>query len=213
MAVETATEACSAAFIDGDNCVEKYLVAPRQHTAIILPMIDELLQENNTALENIDCIAFGAGPGSFIGVRVAASLAQGLAFGAQISVIPVSSLQALAQAAFYKHHLIAVAAIIDARMQQCYYGVFKLDANNIMQLQGVEVVADPDIIQKHLNSNHKGIATVGSGAVAYFDSKFALFPDAKSVATIAQNKYQNNKNAAVAPELALPSYIRNKVTS
>ena len=112
LALETATEACSAALaIDGDIC-ERFEVAPRGHSQLILPMVDELMAEADIAIEQVDAIAFGRGPGAFTGLRIAVGVTQGIAFGADLPVVPVSSLAGLAQGCVSD----SVLAAIDARM-------------------------------------------------------------------------------------------------
>ncbi|MDV3241166.1 MAG: tRNA (adenosine(37)-N6)-threonylcarbamoyltransferase complex dimerization subunit type 1 TsaB, partial [Methylocaldum sp.] len=97
LAIETATEACSAALLIDDTVLERYELAPQQHNRLILPMIDSLLAEAGIKVSQVDALAFGRGPGSFTGVRIAAGVAQGISFAVDLPVVPVSTLAALAQ--------------------------------------------------------------------------------------------------------------------
>ncbi|MGB5456905.1 MAG: tRNA (adenosine(37)-N6)-threonylcarbamoyltransferase complex dimerization subunit type 1 TsaB, partial [Gammaproteobacteria bacterium] len=97
LAVDTATEACSAAlYLDGE-IHQQFRVAPREHSHIILPMIDQLLSDSGIRVSDLDVLAFGRGPGSFMGVRIAAGVAQGIAFAWDLPVVPISTLAAIAQ--------------------------------------------------------------------------------------------------------------------
>ncbi len=126
LAVDTSTEACSAALLLGEKIDERFEIAPRRHTSLILPMVEDLLNEQSMRLTDLDAIAFGQGPGSFMGLRIAVGVAQGLAFGANLPVVPVSSLQALAQAAYWKTSCKTILAGWDARMQAIYWGAYVL---------------------------------------------------------------------------------------
>lgn len=128
LAIDTATEACSVALLDDEQCYEIFEVIPRQHTERVLPMVDELLKKSATSLSQLDAIAFNSGPGSFTGVRVGTSVAQGLAFSCNLSVIPVSSLAALAQLAFRKEKRERVLSTIDARMNEVYWGCYQVES-------------------------------------------------------------------------------------
>ncbi|MCK5921521.1 MAG: tRNA (adenosine(37)-N6)-threonylcarbamoyltransferase complex dimerization subunit type 1 TsaB, partial [Methylococcales bacterium] len=91
LSVDTATEACSAAWLVDGEVLERFRIAPRQHTRLILPMIASLLDEAGMRLQDLDALALGRGPGSFTGLRIAAGIVQGLALGANLPVVTVSS--------------------------------------------------------------------------------------------------------------------------
>ena len=99
LAIDTATEACSAALHSNGMTTTKYEVAPRKHAELILTMVDELLSESGLLLTQLDALAFGCGPGAFTGIRIATGIVQGLAMSADLPVVPVSTLAALAQGA------------------------------------------------------------------------------------------------------------------
>lgn len=124
LAIETSSSRCSVALGDGISIDEVAEERPRDHHAIILPMVSELLHGAGLRLRDLDAIAFGRGPGSFTGLRIAASITQGLAFGSGLPVIPVSSLQALAADAGERsgHRACEVVAAVDAHMGEVYWG-------------------------------------------------------------------------------------------
>jgi len=132
LAFETATQACSAALCIDSTIIERFQVAPRKHSDLILPMIDEVLREAGVTLDQVDAIAVGIGPGSFMGVRLAVGIAQSLAFGQDKRVIPVSTLQILAQTAHRELKMDQVLAAWDARMGEMYWSAYQLK-NHLMQ--------------------------------------------------------------------------------
>nr|VFK07335.1 MAG: tRNA threonylcarbamoyl adenosine modification protein YeaZ [Candidatus Kentron sp. FM] len=128
LAIDTATDACSVALhLDGDYR-EIHELAPRRHAEILLPRIRTLLSEAALSLRDLDALAFGRGPGAFTGVRIATGVIQGLAFGADLPVVPISSLHALAQGAWRERGEGNVLAAFDARMGEVYWGAYRLDA-------------------------------------------------------------------------------------
>ncbi len=220
LAVETATEACSAAVLVDSGVLERFRVAPREHTRLILPMIDSLLQEAGVALRELDAFAFGRGPGSFTGVRIAAGIIQGLAMGADLPVVPVSTLAAMAQHHISRHDSATIFTALDARMGEVYWGIYRNDSAGLVRLAAEETVLPANEVE-FLNGGGGKCAGVGSGWAAYGDvlaerisGRVQLidpecYPHASSVALLGADGYRNQ--LAVAPEYALPVYLRNTV--
>lgn len=173
LAIDTSTNGCSAALQFENTLLTRYESKPREHTRLLLPMINSLLEEAGLVLNDLDVMACTCGPGSFTGVRIGTSVIQGLSMGLNKPVILVSTLRAVAQAAYRLAGVSHVFASLDARMQEVYWGLFALDDNGIMQAQSAEMLADP----KQIN--------LPSGTwVARQDA-----PDAQDVVRIAQFEY------------------------
>jgi tRNA threonylcarbamoyladenosine biosynthesis protein TsaB len=218
LALDTATEACSAALsIDGE-IISRYVLAPREHAHTIIPMMDELMAEAGVSLSQLDAIAFGRGPGSFTGVRVAASLTQGVAYGAGLPVVPVSTLATLAQAAIEEEGGSHILAAIDARMQEVYWGEYHRDERGLALLMGDEQVLPPGQAPVPDKNTYIGI---GSGWHTYADeledrlgsmvSKTLpeALPQARYVARLAALYYE--QGLTVQASKALPVYLRDDV--
>ena len=218
LAIETSTEACSAALGIDNSCIYRHQIAPRKHTELILPMIDSLLNEANIKLNSLDAIAFGRGPGAFTGVRIAISVTQGLAYPYDIPVIPISTLATLAQQFSDKYD--CIAASFDARMKEIYWGLYKKNKLNIMEAIKKEKVCLPNNISTPSSGEWFG---AGSGWKLYSDeikSKFKCkiidfddnaYPHAKDIIKIAIPLYLDGK--VMSAELVSPVYLRDKVTS
>ena len=144
LAIDTATEACSAALYFDGEINQQYRVAPREHSHIILPMIDQLLAEAGIRVSDLDALAFGRGPGSFMGVRIAAGVTQGIAFAWDLPVVPISTLAAIAQTAHAETGATSVLSAIDARMNEVYWGAYRLSDDGCMELTGKEIVILPE---------------------------------------------------------------------
>ncbi|MGD8312488.1 MAG: tRNA (adenosine(37)-N6)-threonylcarbamoyltransferase complex dimerization subunit type 1 TsaB [Gammaproteobacteria bacterium] len=218
LALETSTMACSAALYADGRVEERYALAPRQHASLILPMLESLLVEADLAVGQLDAVAFGCGPGSFTGVRIAASVAQGVSFGAGLPVLPVSSLAALALGAIRESGEPAVMAAQDARKAEVYWGCYRRADKKGVALHGEECVCAPGAVPVPLDGNWVG---AGSGWQVHADillrrpggSVVRLLPDlephAGDVARLALHALR--AGMAVAPEAALPVYLRNNV--
>ncbi|MEE9595211.1 MAG: tRNA (adenosine(37)-N6)-threonylcarbamoyltransferase complex dimerization subunit type 1 TsaB [Acidiferrobacterales bacterium] len=213
LALDTSTEACSVALsVDGHICDRFELGG--QHSSRILAMIDEVLAEAALALADLDVLAFGRGPGSFTGLRIGAGVAQGLAFGAGLPVVPVSSLAAMAQG----QHQSRVLAAFDARMSQVYWGAYRRGPDGIMTLMGGERVVAPGEAPVPETGDWFG---VGSGWDQYAEELKARLgdrvkdwsqgghPHARDVARLGESGFNNDE--AVSAEHALPVYLRDNV--
>jgi tRNA threonylcarbamoyladenosine biosynthesis protein TsaB len=143
LALDTATEACSVALLHEGRRYSQYEVIPRLHAQRLLPMIQSLLAEAGVALSALDAIAFGRGPGAFTGVRIAVGVVQGLGFALERPVMPISNLAVLAQRAHREYAATRVAAAIDARMDEVYWGCYQLEQGE-MRLAGIEQVVPPE---------------------------------------------------------------------
>jgi tRNA threonylcarbamoyladenosine biosynthesis protein TsaB len=135
LALETSTHACSAALLHQGQRYSRSVVAPREHAERILGMVAELIDEAGISLSALQGIAFGQGPGSFLGTRIAAGVAQGLGFALNIPLFPVSSLQALAQHAVERHQATEVIASWDARMDSLYWGHYTLKDDRLQAVK------------------------------------------------------------------------------
>ena len=218
LALDTATEACSAALLIDGEVGERYEVAPRAHARLLLPMLEGLLAEAGLKPAQLDAIAFGRGPGSFTGVRIAASVAQGIAFAAGLPVLPVSTLAALAWPVLREAGDTQVFAAIDARMGEIYWAAFARTAQGALQALSEEQVAPAAAVRVPAGENWQG---VGSGWAAYAQTLRPHFgaslrgydatalPHAADIANLGALDFAAGR--AVPAEQALPVYLRNQV--
>lgn len=220
LAIDTSSEACSVALLCGSETVYRFTDVPRKHAELILPMVDEVLVDAGVRLQQLDAIAFGRGPGSFTGLRIAAGTVQGLAFGADRPVIPVSSLAGLAQRAWREHGWSQVYAAFDARMGDVYWGAYQRDADGDWQLLGEECVAPPAVICAAAGIvAMDGWYGVGSGwtyrseleqqvgTLLHCDDK--LLPHALDLLPLARRAL--SRGQTISPEQVVPVYLRNDV--
>ena len=164
LTLDTSTDACSAALMVGNEVFDEFVVEPRRHTHLILPMVERLLAKAGITAQDLDVIGFGRGPGSFAGIRIATGVAQGLALGAGCPLVPVSTLQAMALSVADKTEGLPILALLDARMDEVYGGSFNVDGHQVEALSE-EYVCAPAAIPV---GDQERYFVVGSG-LAYQD--------------------------------------------
>ncbi len=224
LALDTSTEACSAALIVGEQHYFQFDICPREHNQRILGMVKAVLTEANLDLEEIDALAFGSGPGSFTGVRIATGIVQGLAFGADKPVIAISSLAAMAHGVHRLQGDKNVISAIDARMSEIYLGAYEIPQLGHINQMVVEKVLAPDDALVDIKTLQTAGATqiqwagTGTGWQTYesvlteqirAQVSCHEFPHALDIAMLAQTAFIAGE--AVDAENVRPSYLRNEV--
>lgn len=211
LAIDTSTEACSVALIHNQQHFIKHEILPRQHTQHLLPFVDELLAKAKISLGDVDVFAYGRGPGSFTGVRIAASAIAGLAVSQNKKAWGISTLQALAAQGSQKYNADFVLSAIDARMQEVYF------APLLNKTLGEESLVGPaDLDWK---ADYENAIAVGTGW-QYLDQMPKAFsqltiiddqmlPQAIDIALIAEQQFNNNDFSS---EGEMPKYLRDNVT-
>ena len=216
LAIDAATEACSMALQYQGQVISRFEVCPQQHSQRILPMVDEVLKEAGTTLAALDLLAFSCGPGSFTGVRIGVGVAQGLAFGADLPLVSVSTLQTMAQGAIRLNNADSVIAAIDARMGEIYTAEF-INKNGLACRVEPDIVIKPELVGYSLSEN---VFAVGTGWQTYQSELMAkvpgvvtteiLYPHAVDMLLLAEDLLANNRQ--LTPESAQPVYVRDTVT-
>jgi len=215
--IDTSTEACSVAFVKNEKVFFKQDVTPRSHTKMVLPMVDSLLIESESSINDIDAIAWGRGPGSFTGVRIGTGIMQGLALGANKPVIGISTLAAMAQQAIDELNAQQIIAAIDARMGEVYWGIFN-NIDGLATLVDVEMVIKPEIINRDILNDelYVGVGTAWEiypeltelGDISIAES--ILYPSSKAMVPLALAAWNNGDSMDV--DEASPVYVRDTVT-
>jgi len=220
LALDTATEACSAALLHDQRINSSYVEVERGHAERILSVIDALLAEAKLRLVDLDAIAFGRGPGGFTGVRLAASVTQGLAFASGRPVLPVSNLRAVAQRVLDSDSTVRTVVVCnDARMQEVYWAVYARGVGGLAELLGDEQVGRPSTVSIPAGATTP-VHGAGRGFRAYPDLAErlgasldvvheTLLPRAEEVVRLAAADLA--AGLAVPAEQALPVYLRNDV--
>lgn len=215
LAIETSSELASCALLSGAQLHSRESGGVRTHSQAVLPMVQELLQEAGLKLADLDAVAFGAGPGSFTGVRTACGVAQGLAFGAGLPVLPLVTLEAMAEACRARTGATEVLTVLDARMGEVYWAQYRYEGGG-WRIVSEPVLSAPEAVQPLAV---EGLAACGNGLAAYpeaFAGKdFAeqghgdIMPHARELAVLAAPALAAGQG--VPASQAQPLYLRNKV--
>jgi tRNA threonylcarbamoyladenosine biosynthesis protein TsaB len=216
LALDTSTDVCSVALLHDSHCLERRQPG-RRHSELLLSLINQILSEAGLTLQQLDGIAFGRGPGQFTGLRIGAGVAQGLAFGADLPVVAISSLAALAQGLSQHNHLLCA---FDARMSQIYWAYYRRQADGLVILEGREQLSGPAAVTVAMEPGWVGC---GSGWDVYADdlaqrlgAKLAKwiprsYPPASAVARLAEPEFVHGR--VLKPADAIPTYLRDDVAT
>jgi tRNA threonylcarbamoyladenosine biosynthesis protein TsaB len=219
LAIDTATEACSAALAIDDDILERYEVAPRRHAELILPMVQSLLDEARLEIADIDALAFGRGPGAFTGLRIAAGVVQGIAWAIDKPVVPVSTLAAMALGASREFDAANVLCAIDARMQEVYWGGYTINGSEVVEIVAECVVSPQTVPLPALPAS--GWLGAGSGWHSYHGALMAraagqvdhveggCLPHAFDIARLGIQAF--GRGETVPAHQAVPVYLRDQV--
>jgi tRNA threonylcarbamoyladenosine biosynthesis protein TsaB len=218
IAIETATDACSCALWCDGETYQQFEIAPRRHAELVLPMIDCLLNQQKLQCSDIDAIAVGCGPGSFMGSRLASSVAIGLALGLDVPVLSVSSLRALAQCAYQELGDVSIAAAWDARMGEMYWGCY-IAEQGIVRSVGEERLTKPASVKLPAIEATQRWVLVGNAWQTYHnqlpaelqEKSHLIYPNAAAVAVLAASALQRGERGVTA-DCVQPNYLRLGVT-
>lgn len=219
LALDTSSLACSVALQHDDKVIWRHEEQAREHTRLVVPMINEVLAEIDITLADLDAVVLGNGPGSFIGMRIATSVAQGLAHGAGLKIVPVSSMLAVAAQVMETDGATAVAVCQDAHMDEVYLGLYAAGSGGVPELLGAERLHDQSVISEFelepgrftaagfgwqrypglLETNRPLVASVS--AVSHPSARYLL----AAGAALAKS------GAAIDPQDVVPTYLRHTV--
>jgi tRNA threonylcarbamoyladenosine biosynthesis protein TsaB len=221
LAIDTATEACSVALCRDGQYSERYEVIPRLHSQRLLPMLQDLLPDGDLRAQGIDAIAYGCGPGSFTGLRIAASAVQGLAFANNLPAIPVSTLACQAQTAL-RLGLVQtgdqVLSMLDARINEVYWSLFSVDDTTVRLMKGPVVCSpasidvDPEVLQfRGIGSGFRYLADLPAAVSDRLQTVAAdLLPSARDMIPLALEMYARGETQGAAE--VLPVYVREEIS-
>ncbi len=214
LALDAATEACSVALLNGAESIGRSAPGGQAHARLILGMVDALLAEAQLSLAMLDGIAASIGPGAFTGVRISVAVAQGLAFGADLRIVPITTLEALAAQAPHER---AVMACLDARMGEVYWGCYTADTSRGVLANGAAAVGPPASVVLPVPGSYRGI---GRGFAAYpllcalpglsvSPTDCQALPNAREFARLGALRLRLGEG--LDPADVAPLYLRDKV--
>lgn len=216
LAIDTSSDACSVALQLGEDVFEQHIVRPREHTKLLIPMIEGLLLDAGTTLSKLDAVILGNGPGSFIGMRIGASVAQGICYGAGLEIAPVSSLAAIAAEVIALHSAEKILVAQDARMHEVYLGRFHADLRGLPLPDVDEVVAAigpldipaGDYVAAGAGWHKYPELLVQNDAVISLTADI-IHPRARYLLPLGMVSMQAERS--IPPAALVPAYIRTKV--
>ena len=220
LALDTSSAACSVSISINGKKFSSHSIEPKNHTRSLIPMIEDILVTVNTRLTDLDAIVLGVGPGSFIGMRIGASVAQGLAFASNLRIIPISSMEAIALEALEAKDLDHIIVVQDAKMNEIYVGEYKLNKTDMIEL--ISPIRLHSIDREIILDKKKRIGVTGFGLSQYpqvFQNNDSLvtfqdefnYPKASYLITLGEIHFSSGNS--VKPENLILDYIRYKVTS
>jgi tRNA threonylcarbamoyladenosine biosynthesis protein TsaB len=216
LAIDTATEQCSVALVHHGVMLQRGVQTPRGHADLVLPMVQELMAEAGLGFSQLDAIAFGRGPGAFTGVRIAIGVAQGLAYAADLPLLPISNLAAVAQQGVAAAQSGAQLLVcMDARMGEVYSGVFVVGDDQLVRARAPEQVCPPERVEAAPAELVMGLGT-GFRAYPILQQRYAqlalqvdALPHAAQIAQLALRDWRDGVRVSAAD--AAPVYLRDQV--
>jgi len=212
LAIDSATEACSAALLREDGAVfAEFEIAPRQHASLVPEMIQRILADAGLSRAQLSYCAFSNGPGAFTGIRIAAAQAQGIGIGLGIPLVPVSTLALLAQTCFDRYAHQSTLAALDARMQEIYWGRYMRGDDGCAQLVGAERLGSAAQLLAEAPSGsgvgHGWLEELRAQVTQPIDAQ--MLPDARSLLRLAERAV--GLNLSCGPGEIEINYLRNRV--
>ncbi len=216
LAIDTSTEQCSVALRCGDRWATRAAITPREHSQRVLGFVEDVLAELNVSLSDIDQLVVGNGPGSFTGVRIGVSVAQGLAFSQHLPVVTVNTLQALAQQAIRVHQSTTIVSAIDARMEEIYVALFTAENGFAVQQIPAQMAPLAPLMEQSWWPIQGSVAGAGTGWQAYLSQldpsqQVQVLNDVSLPLAEDMIRLADQGMPSVLAEAVEPLYVRNEV--